>query len=218
MRPPIISLESTAEIPQTEQTPMHPTSPYGTSKLFSHWITINYREAYGMYACNGILFNHASPIRNGIFVTRKITHAVGKIVRGEKKTLFLGNLDAMRDWGFAKDYISAIHASLQQERPDDHIIATGESHSVREFVELAFKEAGINIKWEGVGLNEKGINIANGETVVAIDPFYLRPNEITCSLGDASKAEKNLHWKASTSFNDLIKIMVQADLSGQNPR
>lgn len=209
---------STAEIPQTEQTPMHPTSPYGTSKLFAYWITINYREAYGMYTCNGIMFNHASPMRNGIFATRKITHAIGKIIRGQKKTLYLGNLDAMRDWGFAKDYVSAIHSSLQQDKPDDYVIATGESHSVREFVELAFKEAGINLKWEGKGLNEKGINIANGETIVAIDPFYLRPREINCSLGDASKAEKNLHWKATTSFNDLIKIMVQADLSGQNPR
>ena len=209
---------STPEIPQTEHTPMQPTSPYGTSKLFAYWITANYRDAYGIYACNGILFNHESPRRNGTFAARKITHAVGRIVRKEKKTLYLGNLDAMRDWGYARDYVDAMWLMLQQDKPADRIIASGESHTVREFVELSFKEVGIDIEWHGQGLNEEGIDAASGKVLVAIDPVYLRPQEINCALGDSTKAQQDLGWKPKTSFNDLVKIMVQADLSGQNRR
>lgn len=209
---------SAPEIPQNEQTPMHPTSPYGTSKLFAHWITVNYRESYGMYACNGILFNHESPRRNSTFATRKITHAIGRILRKEKNTLYLGNLDAMRDWGYAKDYVEAMWLTLQQEKPTDRIIASGESHTVREFTELAFREAGIEIEWRGTGEHEEGVDAKTGKVVVAIDKVYYRPNEINCALGDATKAQKDLNWKPKTSFNDLVKIMVQSDLSGQNPR
>ncbi|MCB1117814.1 MAG: GDP-mannose 4,6-dehydratase [Chlamydiia bacterium] len=208
----------TAEIPQNEQTPMQPTSPYGTSKLFAHWITANYRDSYDMYACSGILFNHESPRRNSTFASRKITHAIGRILRKEKEILDLGNLDAMRDWGYAKDYVEAMWLMLQQDKPADRIIASGESHTVREFVELAFSEAGIKIKWRGSGADEKGIDAETDKVLVSVNPVYYRPNEINCALGDATKAQKELGWKPKTSFNDIIKIMVQADLSGQNPR
>ncbi|MCP5492139.1 MAG: GDP-mannose 4,6-dehydratase [Chlamydiales bacterium] len=209
---------STAEIPQNEQTPMQPTSPYGTSKLFAYWITANYRDCYGMYACSGILFNHESPRRNSTFASRKITHGIGRILRKEKAVLDLGNLDAMRDWGYAKDYVEAMWLTLQQDKPADRVIASGESHTVREFVELAFSEAGIKIEWQGSGSQEKGIDALTGKVLVAINPIYYRLNEINCALGDASKAQKELGWKSKTPFNDIVKIMVQSDLSGQNPR
>jgi len=203
------------EMPQTEKTSTYPTSPYGTSKLFSYWITVNYREGHGLFACNGILFNHESPRRTGTFVSRKITSAVAKIKHGKKETLYLGDLNGMRDWGYAKDYVESMWKALQHEKADDYIVATGESHSVREFVEMAFHEAGIELEWQGCGLNEKGINKANGKTIVAIDPLYLRPCDINCALGDASKVKQTLGWKPKTSFKDLVKIMVQADLNNK---
>ncbi len=203
------------EMPQTEKTPTHPMSPYGTSKLFSYWITVNYRDAYGLFACNGILFNHESPRRTQTFASRKITEGAAKIKMGKKETLYLGDLNGMRDWGYAKDYVESMWQALQHDKADDYVVATGESHSVREFVEMAFSEVGIEMEWQGTGLNEKGINKTTGKTIVAIDPIYMRPSDINCALGDASKVKKSLGWKPKTSFKDLVKIMVQADLNGQ---
>ena len=201
------------ELPQTENTPSSPISPYGISKQMAHNLTITYREAYGIFACNGILFNHESPLRSGTFVSKKITRAVANIKQNKQETLFLGSLDAMRDWGYAKDYVESMWLALQQEKPRDYVIASGESHSVREFVEMAFKEVGIQIEWRGTGLSEKGINKADGKVIVAIDPRYLRPTDITNAVGDASMAQKTLGWRSKTSFHDLVKIMVQADLN-----
>jgi len=200
------------EIPQTEKTPFYPRSPYACAKLYAHWITINYREAYGMYACCGILFNHESPRRGETFVTRKITRAVASIVSGTQDTLYLGNLDSKRDWGFAGDYVHAMWSMLQQDKPDDFVIATGETHSVREFVELAFKEAGVDIIWKGEGLDEVGIDIASGKTLIKIDPRYFRPAEVDLLLGSAEKAAQKLGWQIKTAFPDLIKLMVASDL------
>jgi GDPmannose 4,6-dehydratase len=200
------------EIPQTEKTPFYPRSPYGCAKVFAYWITVNYRESYGIFACNGILFNHESPIRGETFVTRKITRAVANIHFGLQDTLYLGNLDAKRDWGYAKDYVEAMWLMLQQDNPDDYVIATGRTHSVREFVEVAFKHIGIEIEWRGNGPDEKGLNKKTGKVLVAIDPIYFRPAEVELLIGDASYALEKLGWHAKTDFNTLAQIMVASDL------
>ena len=198
------------EIPQTETTSFYPRSPYAAAKLYAYWITINYREAYGMYACNGILFNHESPIRGETFVTRKITRALARIKLGLQDCLYLGNIDAKRDWGHAKDYVEMQWLMLQQEQPEDFTISTGEQHTVREFVEVAAKEIGIDIKWQGSGVNEKGI--WKGEIVVSIDPRYFRPTEVETLLGDSTKARESLGWVPKITFLELVKEMVEADL------
>lgn len=200
------------EIPQSEKTPFYPRSPYGCAKVFSYWITINYREAYNMFACNGILFNHESPIRGETFVTRKITRAVAATALGKPDILYLGNLDSKRDWGYAKDYVEAMWLMLQQDQPDDYVIATGKTYSVREFVELAYKEIGITIKWQGSGFDEVGIDLATGQILVAIDPIYFRPTEVDLLIGDPSYAQQKLGWEPKTTIYDLVKIMVTHDL------
>lgn len=199
------------EIPQNEKTPFYPRSPYGVAKIYGYWITINYREAYNIFACNGILFNHESPRRGETFVTRKITIAAASIKLGLQDKLFLGNLDAKRDWGYAKDYVEAMWRMLQQEKPVDYVIATGENHTVREFVELSFKELGIEIEWKGKDINEKGYCKETGKCIVEIDPRYFRPTEVDELLGDPGKANKDLKWKPKVSFRELVKIMVNAD-------
>lgn len=201
------------ETPQTEKTPFYPRSPYAVAKLYAYWITVNYREAYGMFTCNGILFNHESPYRGETFVTRKITLAACKYKHENEGILYLGNLDSKRDWGFAKDYVEAMWLMLQQDKPDDYVVATGETHSVREFVELAFKELGIDIEWHGSGVDEYGLDKANGKTIVKIDPRYFRPSEVDLLLGKPEKAERILGWKPRTNFQELLKIMVEADLN-----
>ena len=200
------------EIPQKETTPFYPRSPYAAAKLYAYWITINYREAYGMFASNGILFNHESELRGETFVTRKITRAAARISLGLQDKTYLGNLNAERDWGHSEDYVEAMWRILQNDKPDDFVIATGEKHSVREFAELAFKEAGIEIEWQGSGVDEKGINKANGKIVIEVDPMYFRPTEVDLLIGDPSKAEKILGWKRKVSFLDLIKRMVRYDI------
>jgi GDPmannose 4,6-dehydratase len=200
------------ETPQKETTPFYPRSPYAAAKIYGYWITVNYREAYGMYACNGILFNHESPIRGETFVTRKITRAVARIKLGLQQNLYLGNLDAKRDWGYAADYVKAMWLMLQQDQPDDFIIATGETRSVREFVEVAFKYAGIEIVWQGSGIEEKGIDVVTGNVLVHIDPRYFRPTEVDLLLGDPTKAKEKLGWKPETSLEELISMMVKEDL------
>ena len=200
------------EVPQTEKTPFYPRSPYACAKLYAYWITVNYREAYGIYACNGILFNHESPTRGETFVTRKITRAMSRIYLGLQDCLYLGNMNALRDWGHARDYVEMQWLMLQQEEPDDYVIATGEQHSVREFVDTAARELGITIKWEGEGVNEKGINAANGKVIVAVDPRYFRPTEVETLLGDPSKGKEKLGWEPKIGFEDLVKEMVRADL------
>jgi len=201
-----------AEIPQTEKTPFNPRSPYAAAKLYAYWITVNYREAYGMFASNGILFNHESPVRGETFVTRKITRAAARIKLGLQKKVFLGNLDAKRDWGHARDYVEAMWRILQHDEPDDFVIATGETHSVRQLAELAFKEAGFNIRWEGTGVDEKGIDAETGQTLVEVDPRYFRPTEVDLLLGDATKAKEKLGWEPRISFKQLVREMVQEDL------
>ncbi len=200
------------EIPQKETTPFYPRSPYGVAKVYSFWITKNYREAYDIYACNGILFNHESPIRGETFVTRKITRAVAKIHLKLQEKLFLGNIDSERDWGHAKDYVEGMWMMLQQKEADDYVLATGKKITVRKFIELAFAEVGIVIKWEGKGVDEKGINTTTGKTVVEIDPKYFRPAEVDLLVGDASKAKKKCGWEAKTSVETLVKEMVASDL------
>lgn len=200
------------EIPQKETTPFYPRSPYAAAKLYAYWITRNYREAYGMFACNGILFNHESPIRGETFVTRKITMAVARIKKGLQKKLYLGNLDAKRDWGFARDYVEAMWLMLQQDEPDDFVIATGKTHSVREFVELSFREIGIDIEWQGTGVNEKGVNAADGNVLIEIDARYFRPTEVDILMGDPSKAREKLGWEAKVEFEELVKMMVAGDM------
>jgi len=200
------------EIPQTEKTPFYPRSPYACAKLYAYWITVNYREAYDIFACNGILFNHESPLRGETFVTRKITRALTRIYLGLQECLYLGNLNAMRDWGHAKDFVEMQWLMLQQGEPDDYVIATGEQHSVRDFVDIAASEIGIAIKWEGQGVNEKGINAANGKTIVSVDPNYFRPTEVDTLLGDSSKGKDKLGWEPKVNFEDLVKEMVHADL------
>ncbi len=200
------------EIPQRETTPFYPRSPYGVAKLYGHWITKNYRESYDMHASSGILFNHESERRGIEFVTRKITNSVAKISLGLQEKLELGNMDAKRDWGHAKDYVNAMWLMLQQEKADDYVVATGETHTVREFVELAFAEVGIEIEWQGKEENEVGINKLNGKTVVCINPDFYRPAEVELLLGSPEKAEKHLGWVRQVSFNELIKLMVKNDL------
>ena len=200
------------ETPQKETTPFYPRSPYGVAKVYAYWMTVNYREAYGLYAVNGILFNHESPRRGETFVSRKITRAVGRIRHGQQDRLYLGNLDAKRDWGYAKDYVDAMWRMLQQDEPEDYVIATGETHTVREFCELAFARASMPIKWVGEGFEEKGIDPHSGRVLVEIDPRYLRPTEVDLLLGDASKAKEKLGWSPTTSFNDLVDLMTDADV------
>jgi GDPmannose 4,6-dehydratase len=200
------------ETPQRETTPFYPRSPYGAAKLYAHWITVNYRESYGMYACNGILFNHESPRRGETFVTRKITRGLARIHVGLQNCLFLGNLDARRDWGHAKDYVLAQWLMLQQEQPCDYVVASGEQHSVREFVELAGAEIGMRIQWSGTDVEERGIDAKTGRTVVRIDPEYFRPAEVQTLLGDPSRAEAELGWRRTVSFAELVHEMAQHDL------
>jgi GDPmannose 4,6-dehydratase len=199
-------------VPQNETTPFYPRSPYGAAKLYAYWITVNYREAYGMHASNGILFNHESPLRGETFVTRKITRAVAAIELGLQSRLYLGNLDAKRDWGHARDYVEGMWLMLQQPAGDDYVLATGETHSVREFVELAFAEVGRRIEWRGNSADEKGVDAKTGDVLVALDPKYLRPTEVDLLLGDPSKAREKLGWRHKVSFADLVSEMVQADL------
>ena len=199
------------EIPQTEKTPFYPRSPYAVAKLYSYWITVNYREAYGMYACNGILFNHESPLRGETFVTRKITMAAARIKLGMQDKLYLGNMDAMRDWGYAKDYVEAMWLMLQQDKPDEFVIATGETHSVREFCDESFKELGINLEWRGSGVDEKGIDSATGRVIIEVDPRYFRPTDVEQLLGDAAKAREVLGWQPKVTFAELVRIMAKAD-------
>ena len=201
------------EVPQSETTPFYPRSPYGVAKLYGFWITKNYREAYNIFASNGILFNHESPRRGETFVTRKITLAVARIKLGKQNKLYLGNLNAKRDWGHAKDYVECMWLILQNETPDDFVIATGEMHTVREFCELAFKEVGINICWKGEGINEKGIDAETGNTLIEVDPQYFRPTEVEQLLGNPTKAIEKLGWNPTkTSFEALVKEMVREDL------
>ena len=201
------------EVPQKETTPFYPRSPYGVAKLYGFWITKNYRESYGMFAVNGILFNHESERRGETFVTRKITLAAARIAKGLQEKLYLGNLSALRDWGYAKDYVECMWLMLQYEKPEDFVVATGEAHSVREFCTLAFKYAGIELKWEGEGVNEKGIDVKTGKVLVEVDEKYFRPAEVEQLLGDATKAQTLLGWNPrKTSFEDLVKIMVEHDL------
>jgi len=200
------------EIPQKETTPFYLRSPYPVAKLYGFWITKNYREAYGMFTCNGILFNHESPIRGETFVTRKITRAVARIKYGLQHALYLGNLDAKRDWGHAKDYVVAMWLMLQQDQPDDYVVATGETHTVREFVELSFKEVGIEIDWRGSGVEEVGFDTDTGRELVFVDPKYFRPSEVELLIGDPSKAERILGWKATTKLNELVKDMMTTEL------
>ena len=201
-----------AEVPQSEQTPFYPRSPYAAAKIYAYWITVNYREAYGMHASNGILFNHESPLRGETFVTRKITRAVASISLGLQEKLYLGNLNAKRDWGHARDYVKGMWAILQQEQADDYVLATGETHTVREFVEAAFAMANYRIVWKGEGVEETGVDAKTGRTLVEIDPKYFRPTEVDILLGDASKARDVLGWKPTVPFAELVKEMVAEDL------
>ncbi len=200
------------ETPQRETTPFYPRSPYGVAKVYAYWMTVNYREAYGLYGVNGILFNHESPRRGETFVSRKVTRAVGRIKLGLQDKLYLGNLDAKRDWGYAKDYVDAMWRMLQQDEPEDYVIATGQTHTVREMCTRAFARAGITIEWRGSGFEERGVDVATGAVRVEIDPRYLRPTEVDLLLGDASKAKAKLGWTPSTSFHELVDLMVDADL------
>jgi GDPmannose 4,6-dehydratase len=205
------------ETPQRESTPFRPRSPYAAAKLYAYWITVNYREAYGLHASNGILFNHESPLRGETFVTRKITRAVAAIVRGQQQSLYLGNLSAQRDWGHAREYVEGMWRMLQQPRGDDYVLATGVTVSVRQFAEWAFEEAGIAIDWRGSGVDEKGYDRTSGKCLVQVDPRYYRPTEVELLLGDASKAREVLGWSATTGVRDLVREMVRADLDSNVP-
>ena len=198
--------------PQNENTPFYPKSPYGVAKLYSYWISVYYRESYNMFACNGVLFNHESPRRGETFVTRKITRAVASIMAGKQEKLSLGNMDAKRDWGFAGDYVEGMWRILQQEKPQDYVLATNETHTVREFVELAFAEVGIEIEWKGTGVDEKGYDKATGRMLVDVNPRYFRPAEVELLWGDSSKAERELGWERKVSFRDLVSMMVDSDM------
>jgi len=203
---------NTEEIPQSETTPFHPRSPYGAAKVYGHWITVIYREAYGFYACNGILYNHEGPTRGETFVTRKITRAVAAIHLGRQQRLYIGNLGARRDWGHARDYVVGMWLMLQQPEPDDYVLATGEEHSVKEFTELAFAQIGRYLVWKGKGRNEQGVDENTGEVLVEVDPVYFRPSEVDLLLGNATKAHEKLGWRHKTSFPELVREMVAADL------
>jgi GDPmannose 4,6-dehydratase len=207
------------EVPQKETTPFYPRSPYACAKVYGHWQTVNYRESYNLFACNGILFNHESPRRGETFVTRKITRALARIVAGQQKKIFMGNLDAKRDWGYAKDYVEGMWRMLQQPQADDFVLATNETHTVREFVELSFRIAGIELVWEGATDLEKGIDSKTGRILVEIDPRYYRPTEVDLLLGDASKAKRILGWTPTVSFPQLVELMMVADLQalGMDP-
>lgn len=199
-------------VPQNEDTPFYPRSPYGVAKLYAYWLMVNYREGYHMFASNGILFNHESPRRGNSFVTKKIAVAVAQIKNGERDTLYLGNLNAKRDWGYAPDYVESMWHILQQDEPDDYVIATGETHEVREFVEIAFRHAGIEVDWEGEGVDEIGIDRASGKTIVRVDPWYFRPTEVDLLIGDASKARNKFGWEPKVKFEELVEIMVKHEL------
>ncbi len=199
------------EIPQKETTPFYPRSPYGAAKVYAYWIVVNYREAYGMFGCNGILFNHESPIRGETFVTRKITRAVARISLGLQDCLYLGNLDSLRDWGHARDYVKAMWLMLQQDEPDDYVVATGRQISVRDFVNAAFREVGIEIDWRGSGVHEQGVDRANGRVLVQVDQRYFRPTEVDTLLGDPGKAKAKLGWEAETPLEDMVREMVEED-------
>jgi GDPmannose 4,6-dehydratase len=201
------------EIPQRETTPFYPRSPYACAKLYAYWITINYRESYGMYACNGILFNHESPIRGETFVTRKVTRAAARIRHGLQDRLYMGNIDAKRDWGFAGDYVELMWLMLQQEKADDYVMATGVTTTVRDFIQMAFARAGFEIRWEGEGVEERGIDAANGRVLVEIDPRYFRPAEVELLIGDPTKAQTKLGWKPRVQLPELVQMMVDADLA-----
>jgi GDPmannose 4,6-dehydratase len=200
------------EIPQKETTPFYPRSPYAVAKLYGYWITVNYRESYGMYACNGILFNHESPIRGETFVTRKVTRGAARISLGLQDKLYMGNLDANRDWGFAGDYVELMWLMLQQQEPDDYVVSTGVTTSVRDFITMAFNEVGIMLTWEGKGVAEKGINKANGKVLVEIDPLYFRPAEVDLLIGDSTKAKIKLGWEPKVKLPELIKMMMEYDM------
>ena len=200
------------EVPQNENTPFYPRSPYGVAKLYAYWIVKNYREAYKMFACNGILFNHESPLRGETFVTRKITRAVAKINLKIQEKLFLGNLDAKRDWGHAKDYVEGMWKMLQYKQPEDFVLATGKTHTIREFCELSFNEIGVTINWKGEGINEVGIDDATGKEIIAVDSSYYRPTEVDLLVGDAKKASKILNWTPKTNLKSIIKEMISSDL------
>jgi GDPmannose 4,6-dehydratase len=200
------------EVPQTERTPFYPRSPYAAAKLYAHWITINYREAYGLHASNGILFNHESERRGKTFVTRKITRAVARIRNDMQERLYLGNLDAIRDWGYAPEYVEGMWRMLQQDEPDDYVLATGVKTSVREFATMAFEYAGLPVRWEGDGLAEKGVSVDDGRIVVEIDPYYYRPAEVELLVGDSTKARLKLGWQARTRVDRLVQIMVEHDI------
>ncbi|CAM3529881.1 GDP-mannose 4,6-dehydratase [Marinicrinis lubricantis] len=200
------------EVPQNENTPFYPRSPYAAAKIYGYWITVNYREAYNMFACNGILFNHESPLRGETFVTRKITRAAARMKLGLQDILYLGNLDAKRDWGFAGDYVEAMWLMLQQDKPEDYVIATGETRTVREFVEAAFQELNMELEWQGSGVHEKGIDKASGRSVVEVDPRYFRPTEVDVLLGDPGKAKRQLGWSPKVTFKELVSMMVHSDL------
>lgn len=201
--------------PQSERTPFYPKSPYGAAKLYAYWVTVNYRESYGLYGCNGILFNHESPRRGETFVTKKITRAVARIAQGRQQGLSLGNLDAKRDWGYAKDYVEAMWLMLQQDQADDYVIASGETYTVRQFVDMAFDEVGVSLEWRGKGVDEQGICRKTGKVLVTIDPRYFRPAEVDLLWGDASKARAKLGWTAKTKIRELVRIMVQYDLHNE---
>jgi GDPmannose 4,6-dehydratase len=200
------------EVPQTETTPFYPRSPYACAKLYAYWITVNYRESYGMYACNGILFNHESPIRGETFVTRKVTRAAARIKLGLQNKLYMGNIDSKRDWGFAGDYVELMWLMLQQEKPDDYVMATGVTTTVRDFITLAFKDASITLRWEGSGIDEKGIDVATGAALVEIDPRYFRHAEVDLLIGDPTKALTKLGWKPKVQLPELVRMMVQQDI------
>jgi GDPmannose 4,6-dehydratase len=206
------------EIPQTEKTPFYPRSPYGCAKVFAYWITKNYRESYNLFACNGILFNHESPRRGETFVTRKITRGLARIKLGLEEKLYLGNLDAKRDWGYAKDFVEGMWLMLQQTEPDDYLLATNETHSVREFVEETAKNLGINLIWQGLGAEEKGIDQDTGKVIIEIDPRYFRPAEVDLLIGDYYKAKDKLGWEPKVKFKELVKIMAEADLADQQKK
>lgn len=206
------------EVPQNETTPFCPQSPYGCAKIFAYWITKNYREAYNLFACNGILFNHESPKRGGNFVTRKITTGLSRIKLGLDECLYLGNLNAKRDWGYAKDYVEAMWLMLQQDKPDDYIIATGETHTVREFVEEACKQLEIDLVWQGENINEIGIDVKTGRTIIKIDPYFFRPTEVDLLIGDYSKAKEKLGWEPKVKFKELVKLMIKADYDNEKAK